>query len=427
MRKGKDYNAAMNFGYYLYNLVQLGTWPLWLSPFLNRKRRALFLKRLKPPQSPEKNGPLVWVHALSVGEAQAAQGVLKALKAFFPETTLILSVTTTAGFRFAREKLAPWVDLVLASPFDLWPITKTFIRRLCPCLFLLIETDLWPNLLWNLKKAKIPCVLLNASISEASYKRLKMIPGGASFLYAPFERIFAASPDDAYRLKRLLPHHKDIHFWGNIKFDLDLPEVDQVKGLFAELGRHLTPPVIVCGSTHPGEEMLLLKAFKRFGQGSLVICPRHPDRATEILSQAATMGFKSSLRTKPSRCQVMVVDTLGELKALYALADIAFLGGTLVPIGGHNILEPASLGVPITFGPFIESIKNLAEDFQRQGAGVLVKPEAYLIATGWQKVYEDKQAMGAKAQEIFRQHQGVVSRIIEDLNPFLTLHLGREI
>ncbi len=406
--------------YRAYNLAQLLTWPLWLLPLLAKKRRSLALKRLFPP-SLALSRPVIWVHALSVGEIQAARGLLKALKAEFSSATVVLSVTTSSGFSFACRHLRSEVEVIFPAPLDLRPIVQNFVKTIQPEAYILVETDVWPNLLWSLRQKGTQVFMVNAAISQKAYKRLRKWPSLARFLYDPFELLTTATEDDAKRFQALLPE-KPILYLGNLKFDLALPEVSKVKQLFKELGPYLVQPVIVCGSTHPGEEELLLKAFKLFGQGSLILCPRHPERAHEVEDLARKQGFPTARRSRPQPCRVLVVDTLGELRALYALGETAFVGGSLVPLGGHNLLEPACLGVPVTFGPYHESVRNLAKEFQRQGAGLEVPPDPQAIATAWKEITKKRKSMSEAAEKLFFKHQGVAPETAALIRSSLSKH-----
>ncbi len=402
---------------FLYNLFQTATWPLWLAPLLSSKRRPLLKGRLSPPRL-KPRPPVIWIHALSVGEAQATRGLLKALRQSYPQATLLLSLTTTSGFRFAHQHLTPLVDALFPAPLDLWPIVKAFVKRLQPSVFLLMETDVWPNLLWELKNLGTHVVLVNGALSTKAYRRLRRLPGLAYLLFYPFDQIFTATLDDNKRFQNILPG-RDVRFVGNLKFDVGLPEVEQVQKLFTEIGPCLKRPVILCGSTHPGEEEILLQGFRYLGQGSLIICPRHPERAPEILAQAQALGFKAALRSKVKPCQVLVVDTLGELRALYALADVAFVGGSLIPLGGHSLIEPAALGIPVTFGPYVESIRNLAVELENEGAGLCLRPTPRALAQGWQKALSQASHMGARAEKIYQRHQGAVGRLLAHIELML--------
>ncbi len=376
------------------------------------------LRRLKSP-SVSLSPATIWVHALSVGEVQAARGLLKCLKIQMPYANIILTVTTRSGFEFARQSLSPIVDAIFPSPIDLWPVVHNFIRNIKPKAYIVIETDIWPNLLWGLKKKKIPIFLVNGAISKKAYNRLKRLPALARLLYDPFDVLFMNSLDDTDRIKDLsLRNH--IFYLGNIKFDLDLPEVFTVRRLFAEIGSHILRPVIVCGSTHRGEEELLLEAFRLLGGGSLIICPRHPDRAREIRDLAQQKGFAAALRSRLRPCKVVVVDTLGELRALYALAEVAFVGGTLVPVGGHNLLEPACLGVPVTFGPYCESVRNLAIEFIEKRGGLKVEPDPQKIALAWANIIKDRDPMSKAAQQIFFNHKGAAERIAKVISSYIS-------
>ncbi len=390
-----------------YRLLQIIGWPFFLFS-LAGKRRPLWSKKLSPPRLPEKR-PLIWVHTLSVGEIQAAAPLLKALREEFPSYALFFSVATVSGFDLARTKLKDLYDFLWTSPLDLFPFVKRFIKALSPQAFVLVETDLWPETLWSLKASGIPLFFVNAALSTKAQKRLSRFRALARLLYEPFDLLGAATPKDQKRLSSVLPE-KEIFYFGNLKFDLPPPSLEEAEGLIQELAPKLKPPVIVCGSTHPGEEELWLKAFSLLGKGSLVLCPRKPERADGLLRLARKMGFRASLRTKPQEAEVLIVDTLGELKDLYALADLAFVGGSLVPVGGHNLLEPARWGKPVLFGPYVESIADLAEELEAKRGGRRLRPDPEDIAHALQELLPRARDFGMQALMVAKHHRGAARR-----------------
>ncbi len=383
---------------------------LQLLGSLKGGRRATLPKRLFPSGVPPAE---VWVHALSVGEAQTAGVLLRRLLSELPGVRPLLSVSTPSGIRFAEKRL-PFVPVV-PSPLDCPFSLRRFLAQVNPSVFVLIETDLWPRVLVELKKRSVVPLLFNASISEASFKRSCRVKGFVRRLYSEFEVITAASPRDKARLEELLG--REVLYLGNVKYDFEVPGEEELKGLEEELGGFLRRPRVVAGSTHEGEELALLEAFSGL-EGSLVLCPRHPERAAEVARVAEKMGFRVSFRSAPKESDVLVVDTLGELRRLYGLADVAFVGGTLVPIGGHNLLEPAALKKPVVFGRFVESVSDVAEELLSVGGGVLVESreglkEALLFAI------ESSERLGTKAYRVYESHRGAAERHIHLMKPFL--------
>lgn len=400
---------------YGYGLLQVIGWPFYLFPLFNSKRRAFWKKRLVPPALPE-GRPVLWVHALSVGEIQAALALIKALKKGCPHLFILLTVTTRGGFECAQRSKA--FDALWFSPVDLLWVVKNFIQKIRPQAFVLVETDLWPGLVWQLEKAKVPLFFANAALSSRALKRSKYFRPLARRLYQPFSFIGAASRGDQSRLQELLPQQK-IHFLGNLKFDLPPPSEAEAAALQRELLPHLSPPIIVCGSTHPGEEELWLQTFSLLGEGSLVLCPRNPERAGEVYTLAQGQGFTVSLRSHPRPCQVLVVDTLGELRLLYSLADVAFVGGSLVPIGGHNLLEPLLWRKPVLFGPYVESIADLAQEIERSQAGLSLPTSPPEMLQAVKEVLSEREEFVRRGEKVVRAHQGAAQRYTLEIKKVL--------
>ncbi len=386
----------------LYRLMEfLGSPVLFWS--LLKKRRPLWSRKLKPPALKE-NRPLLWVHALSVGEVQAARALLEALRKELPSYALFLTVATVSGFQLAQKSLKGLYDHLWTSPMDLFPVVRRFQKVLSPRAFILVETDLWPETLWSLKTAGVPLFLINAALSVRAQRRLARFLPLAHFLYDPFDFIGAATIGDQKRLSSLLS--REIFYFGNLKFDLPPPSLEEVEGIIKELAPFLDPPVIVCGSTHPGEEELWLRAWCLLKRGSLILCPRQPKRASEILALAESLGLEACLRSQPRKTKILVVDTLGELRKLYALAEIAFVGGSLVPVGGHNLIEPAQWGKPILFGPYVESVADLAEELEEAGAARRLLPEPENMARIVQEILPRARDFGKQALMVVKHHRG---------------------
>ena len=417
----------------IYNLLQIAALP-WLGPpallyLLSRsKYRAHLAGRLGrlPGLSPLKGRfPRIWVHALSVGEVNAAAALVTAISQRWQEAGIICSATTATGLTALKKKLGRTAHVIITSPFDLLPIVNKVIREISPDCFILVETDVWPNWVWNMRQSGIPTMLVNGSLSSRSSERLSHLGPVKDLLYGGFDLLAMQSPDDRERLLGLGFPRDRVSAPGNLKYDLKVPQIDQAERvLFGKaLGLKPAAPLWVAGSTHPGEEELILAAHKGlkgiFPWLQLLLAPRNPERGPELESLAREMGFKAVRRRaaeKPGDADVVILDTLGELLKCYSLCDIAFVGGTLVNnIGGHNLLEPAAYGVPVVFGPYVESVRTIAEDLLACGGGERVsgKGELESVLTRLLNGSSERKNMGDKAKDLLQQNRGAVSRYLD--------------
>ncbi len=412
----------------LYNIVQLlallilgPCLALWLAAsakYRGRIPRRLgvglrgLVRGLRP-------GPRVWIHALSVGEVASARPLLQALRRELPEMVVILSATTRGGEDYAK-RLAGLVDCLAPFPLDLYWVTARFVKVLRPDLFILIETDYWPNLLARLGREGVPSLLVNGRITQPSmarYQRLKFL---FSPLFNSFTMISMQMADDATRLAALGVDPAKIVACGNLKYDMSDPVAET--GAELDLGACglIGHPLLVAGSTHKGEESLLLHAFmalQAIHPGlAMVIAPRSLERASEVLSLAARCGLSCALRSAPGGkpCQVLVLDTFGELAVVYRQADLAFVGGSLVHEGGHNPLEPAYFGKPVLFGPDMSDFAEISRDLLRAGAAETVTAESLLEVLTPLLAHEERRArMGRAAADLVRSQQGVARHHLE--------------
>ncbi|RUM88197.1 MAG: hypothetical protein DSZ24_04305 [Thermodesulfatator sp.] len=391
----------------------------WVSIIgeLRSRRRGLFWEKTGRGLPRRGQGPSVWLHTLSVGEVAGAGVLGLAIKKRFSSLRVILTVATLAGYKRAQRHFGDHLE-VWPGPLLCSQVFERYFQAFSPRLFVLVESDLWPNLIYYLKKKGLPLLLANAALSEKSYKRLARVPRLARWLYGPFSVLVAASPEDRARLTRLLPQ-TPILYLGNLKYDFPPPSPEEVENLRRTLLPHLQNPIIVAGSTHPGEEVLILKAFRLLGKGSLILCPRKPERATELLALSREFGLSAALRSRPSPSQVLVVDTLGELRALYGLAEVALVGGSWVPIGGHNLLEPAALKVPVVFGPYTESVDSVARELLSSGGGLRVASDPSALAQTLERTLVEKSLRGKAAFSVYQTHRGAVDRYLRLLSQFL--------
>jgi 3-deoxy-D-manno-octulosonic-acid transferase len=366
---------------------------------------------------------LLWVHAASVGEVQLASVLIGAIAARRPQQPLELSCQTATG-RALAQVLLPQVP-VRYAPYDLPAAVGRRLAELKPRALVLLESELWPNLLQGATQSAVPVLIASARLSERSlnaYRRL-----GGLFRPALQQRLWvgAQSAADAARFVALGVPAERVSVAGNLKFDRPLPADAPLRGrqLRETLGR--SRPLWVAGSTHPGEQRLVLEAHRqllvRQPQALLVIAPRHPPRFEEAAGQLAEGAWRFERRSRlergvalPPDCRVLLLDTLGELSDFYAAADIAFVGGSLVPVGGHNLLEPAALGLPVLAGPHQSNSPEIARVLGEAGALDIVADSAQL-ASRLQGLFGSEAArvaQGQRARGALDSHRGALGRLL---------------
>ncbi len=334
----------------------------------------------------------IWIHAVSVGEVLTAKVLIADLKQRYPRHRLFLSTTTMAGQQLARRSVQD-ADAVFYFPFDWAVIVRRTLDLVRPELFVMMETEIWPNLLRQCRRRGIRTVLVNGRISYRSYPRYRMVRRFMRRVLADIDRFCMQSEESARRLKDLGGDPSRVTVTGSLKFDsLELPAPagpqgrprDRVLRFFRiPPGR----PVLVAGSTLRDEEAAVLQAFRRLrtvaSNALLIIAPRHPERFGEVEHLCRATGLATMRRTELAvdaepRADIVVLDTIGELSTVYQLGTVVFVGGSLVPAGGHNVLEPAVFGKPIVFGPHMENFAEIAEAFLTNGAGVQVQSDREL-------------------------------------------------
>jgi 3-deoxy-D-manno-octulosonic-acid transferase len=385
--------------------------------------------RITPESSIDR--PLIWVHAVSVGEVFAVSRLVKTLDAVLPEYFVAVSTTTLTGQAMARERFGS--NRVFYCPLDLPWAVRSYLNALQPRLFILAETEFWPNLLSGCYRRKIPVAVVNARISDRSWPRYRRM----RWLWRPFlsrlSRVLAQSQTDADRLKAIGCLPERVTVAGNLKFDVRAAgETDatcQLKMLASGLR------LLVAGSTLEGEEAALLEAWPRLLQTdpqlAMVLAPRHPERFTAVASLLEKSGVnwvkRSDWRSAPEDSlkplnpgQIVLLDTIGELASVYSLASVAFVGGSLVPAGGHNPLEPAQFGVPVVMGPHFANFRAITEDLLAHQA-LRISSAVDLSATLIDLLQNSKAAksMGARARHVFEQQAGATGRCMVALRSLL--------
>ena len=426
----------------LYNIFQVASLIL-LSPLLlikaiiSPKYRGRILLRLgfgieeltaKLPKTKQR----IWIHALSVGEVLSAQPLVSELRSAYPEITLVFSASTKTGEELAREVMAREVDLFVPFPLDLYNVARKFIALINADLFILIETDFWPNFLHIQKKKNIPAIMVNGRISQSSFNRYKRL----RFIFLPMFRIFRfismQTTADADKMIELGVQAERVKALGNLKYDAVLPDTvgwDQEQRPTSfyrkQFGIPLEKIVWIAGSTHAGEEVSILSAYKRlsllFPDLFLVVAPRNVERGREIKEIADRLGLTVRRRTAPFQDEefpgapLLILDTMGELSRMYSFCDIAFIGGSLVPDGGHNPLEPAAFAKPILFGPYMDDFAEISTDLLKKDAAIVCHDEDDIFEVLKQLLVNSslRKEMGEQAQSLVLLHRGVSKRHLE--------------
>ena len=359
----------------------------------------------------------LWFHAASVGEVQGLQPVIAALRARFPSRSVVLSTFTPAGKALA-QKLVPQAERVFLLPVDVPWIVARVARRLRPSALIVQETELWPNLFRELGRRQVPIVLVNGRLSPRSYRRYARIHRFMRRVLSNVSLILAQSDSSAQRFQRLgVPAHR-LRMVGNTNIDRALSQAGQSTPPHPMAALLADRRVLVAGSTHDGEEAILLSVYQRLRVQHpdlcLVLAPRHLERVETVARHVQACHLSAVRRSRypgeasESRPDVVILDTLGELVAFYKLCTVAFVGGSLAPIGGHNILEPVMFAKPLLFGPHMHHFPELAEMLRAANGAIQVRDETDLFAQTAHLLANPAaaDAMGQRALQTLGSHRG---------------------
>ena len=402
-------------------------------------RRSPVLARLGLPSSipardPGDERPRVWIHAVSVGELNAVRPVIRAMLER-SDRTLCISTTTSTGQELARRDFGDRAT-VFYFPCDLRLVCRRYLQRLRPSLVVLAETELWPSFLAEAARADIPVVLINGRLSDTSFRRyLRFAP-----LFRPSVQSIAhfcmQTKADKHRVLSLGADPDRVNWIGNLKFDYRHHMPPELSRLNERLRTLLCPGpddlLLICGSTKPGEEEQLAQVVSRLARDGhnlkLIVAPRHPHRGAEVVQILDRAGFETRLRsrldlerTSLQRVDALVLDSIGELAGVYEIADLVFVGGSLVAEGGQNVIEPAAFAKPILFGPHMDNFREIAAAFTSNYAALQVQSAAELEAR-LADLMGDAHArawLGRNARKVIRDNQGALSRTLEVLESFL--------
>lgn len=412
----------------LYNILQLLLFPflILLLPcylLIRPEKLGVILPRLgfglASNSAREHSSPSIWVHALSVGEVTSALPLTRAIREEFPNCTLIFTATTKSGHDLAEKLAGPHVDILLFFPFDILPVVNHYIKVLKPDLCIIVETDFWPNFLAKLEAENIPAILVNGRVSDRSMRSYLRFSFFSKSVFNRFRLLCMQSTADTHRMLQLgIDPHK-LRTIGNLKY-VDAHQNVQLieaRGPFAHIPAEM---ILLCGSTHPGEERIIIDVYRSLRQKGYslhcAIAPRNIRTVDEIAERAQTEHF-STVRLSESPGEpgdITIIDTIGDLASLYYHADIAFIGGSLVPEGGHNPLEAVRAGCPVMFGPHMEDFSEIHAALVETGCGFEVNDRDELEATltALLSSEKDRQEICDRAEAFIGQHQNVVQEHI---------------
>lgn len=420
------------FIYNLFMLTAIGLLcPIWIPLVcLRKKYRGTFLNRLfMQPVAGKENackgtGPpgRIWIHALSVGEVLSAEPLVKALSKKHGAEKLIFSASTHTGFETARRVIAPHVKAVRHFPYDTIFSVKRAVKVIRPRQVVIVETDIWPNFLYRMDRLGIPVCLVNARLSERSFRGYKRFDFVMAPLLKAFRCVCAQTDRDRRRFINLGVSGNAVVAVGNMKFD-QAPaniSVSDRQQLSATLNLPAGSPCWVAGSTHQGEEEILCDAYRMlFASGieaALIVAPRDPGRAVDVCGVFNRRGIQAMTLAQMERhhrpSKVVVIDRIGILRRLYALADVTFVGGSLVKAGGHNPLEPASLAKPVLFGPHTDDFHWICRTLEIKGGALRVFDANRMVDIVRELILNEEKniRVGQAAYTVFRNHRGAVAR-----------------
>lgn len=388
-----------------------------------KEHPARLTERRGEPSEPRARGPLIWLHAASVGEMLAVVPLIERIRA--QDFAVLVTSGTVTSASLAEHRLPEGVVHQFV-PLDAPPFVRRFLDHWRPDIALFVESDLWPNLILGCAARKIPLILVNGRVSERSFGRWRLIPGAIAALLGRFDLCLAQSPANAQRFSRLGAPH--VSSTGNLKLDVPAPPVDRptLHRFHALIGLRA---VVAAASTHPGEEAAIIGAHRRlrakYPTLLTVIAPRHPGRGPSIAEIASVAGLSVGLRSRgdlPKRdIDIYVADTLGELGLVYSIAPIVFMGGSLAPHGGQNPIEPIRLGAAVLHGPHVWNFAELYGTLDEARGAELVADEEALIArlSAWLGDPEARGTVAKAGAQTVERLSGALERTFAALDPYL--------
>ena len=430
--------------YFIYSLLLTVGFIILLPRFLldafrHGKYVAGFRERwgsLSPIQSDGR--PVIWIHCVSVGETQAARPLVQGLKKKFPQSLIAISTITLTGQNLAREIFKDDAAKVFYFPFDWRWVVRRTLKAINPDVVLVMETELWPGFLRECKVQQIPVALVNGRLSAQSFRRYRPIKSFMTRVLSSLSLAIMQTEADAERLRTLGMDASKTFVFGNMKFDAGtMPDTDSLTTAFRERFKLDASPLILAASTHEPEETIILNSFRQVSSRSetkprLMIAPRHPERFAEVADLLKTAGLRWVRRTASPEAsdglaEVILLDSIGELRSVYTLASIVFVGGSIARTGGHNVLEPAAVGAPVVVGFHTYNFQSIMETFSEAGAIVQLQPmsdSATIIELG-NAISEllanpgRGREIGALAQRLVTENRGATERTLRAIDSMI--------
>ncbi len=414
------------YNFFLHLLIPVALVRLVIRSFHNNDYLSGWGDRFGKPKPLTTGKPVIWIHAVSVGETLAARSIVRQLQKDWSQYQILITTMTPTGAKTVKDTYSNKVSHRYI-PYDLSWAINYFLQIINPACLVIMETEIWPNLIWISKKKKIPVIIANARLSERSLARYKPFRTFINKLLNTVDKVAAQTQSDFERFKSLGMNENKLMVMGNLKFDNVLIELsdDKKSGQFAITNR----PVWIAASTHAGEEEIVLAAHKLILQSKpeslLILAPRHPERAVSVgrlvTNNGFSIEFKSRIGLPTDSVQVFMLDTLGELSRFYACSDVAFVGGSLIEIGGHNILEPAVLGKPVVIGQYFHNFADITRQFINANAITIVKNENELADCVIRLLNNEgyRIKLGGKGRDVIQENAGSTSRFITVLEQFL--------
>ncbi|HKB68794.1 MAG TPA: 3-deoxy-D-manno-octulosonic acid transferase [Pyrinomonadaceae bacterium] len=430
--------------YFIYSLLLTVGFIILLPRFLldafrHGKYVAGFRERwgsLSPIQTDGR--PVIWIHCVSVGETQAARPLVQGLKKRFPQSLIAISTITLTGQNLAREIFKDDAAKVFYFPFDWRWVVRRTLKAINPDVVLVMETELWPGFLRECKVQQIPVALVNGRLSAQSFRRYRPIRKFMTRVLSSLSLALMQTEADAERLRALGMDANKTFVFGNMKFDAGtMPDTDSLTTAFRERFKLDASPLILAASTHEPEETIILNSFRQVSSRSetkprLMIAPRHPERFAEVADLLKTAGLRWVRRTanpEPSDglAEVILLDSIGELRYVYTLASIVFVGGSIARTGGHNVLEPAAVGAPVIVGFHTYNFQSIMETFSEAGAIVQLQPmsdSATIVELG-NEISEllinpaRRREIGALAQRLVTENRGATERTLRAIDSMI--------
>jgi 3-deoxy-D-manno-octulosonic-acid transferase len=422
--------------YYLYNLLLILCSPVLLAllcvRLLRGKSRAGWGQRWGrlPEAMARRSAPRLWIHAASVGEVMAATPVIRAYHALHPDHQIVVSVVTPGGYEVAEKLVGEWITFVFYAPFDIPPVVRRVLLTVQPDVLAVMETELWPNLLFHARRSGAKLLLINGRISDRSFGRYRRFRAIFGWTLNLFDRLLAQTPQDAQRLQAIGAQPSRVEVFGNTKFDQATDRLDeaQIAALRKDLKLPLNAPVWVIGSTRIAlEEAFLITVYLKLRETLpdlvLIHAPRHVERAEEVAEMMRNAGLKPVRRTQMSSVSgpvsQIVLDTFGELGNVYAVADVAYLGNSLIPPGGgQNPLQAFAQGKPAFYGRYMTNFRDIAAQAESAGVGFPVA-DADELAERMQALLQDRgrlSEIAERAVELVQRNRGAAARYAEAIS-----------